>query len=138
MKRSARIYVVIAVVVLTVVFLIGSGLQDTMVYYVTVDELNAHPAENEGRGLRVNGLVVAGSVVTQAGTTHRFLIREGEAEIPVHYQGILPDTFKENHDVLVEGKFRSDGVIVAERIFTKCASKYDAASPHPEMPGETS
>jgi len=138
MKRNFRIYFVVAAVLVLVVFLIGSGLQDTMVYYVTVKELKAAPEGHEGRGLRVNGTVVAGSLVQRKATKYEFVITEDNEELTVHYDGILPDTFRENHDVLLEGKYLGNGVFEAQHVFTKCASKYDAGFEHPEANEEKS
>ena len=141
MKRSLKLYVVIAGIVVAVLFLIGSGLEDTMVYYVTVNELETQSQAHPGRGLRVGGVVVAGSLVHRAGTAVEFTLKDGEDELLVKYQGILPDTFKENREVLIEGKYLGSGVLQAEKIFTKCASKYEAAPEveHPsDMPKEES
>ena len=137
MKRPIRLYLVIAGAIFLVLFLIGSGLQDTMVYYVTVKELKLEAQNYTGQGLRINGTVVEESLIEKNGTSFEFAIREGEDEMLVKYDGILPDTFKENHDVLIEGRYLGNGTFQAEQVFTKCASKYDAESEHPiEIPQE--
>jgi cytochrome c-type biogenesis protein CcmE len=47
-------------------------------------------------------------------------------DLPVSYRGAIPDLFKAGADVVVEGKLGPDGVFQADKVFTKCASKYDA------------
>ena len=130
MNRRFKLYLAIATVLLAVVFLIGSGMQDTMVYSVTAKELLANPAKFEGRGVRLEGKVVAGSLIKHNATSCEFdLVAENEI-LRVRYQGILPDTFKENHDVILEGEYPGNGVFTARHVFTKCASKYETVPEH--------
>jgi len=55
----------------------------------------------------------------------RFTIRdvEGTATMPVIYRGSVPDLFQTGRDVSVEGALRN-GVFVADKLVTKCPSKY--------------
>ena len=130
MNRRLKLYFAIAAVLVTVVFLIGSGMQDTMVYSVTAKELLANPAKFDGRGVRLEGKVVAGSLIKHSATSFEFDVNAEGALLRVKYQGILPDTFRENHDVVLEGGYLGNGVFTAQHIFTKCASKYEAVPEH--------
>ncbi len=130
MNRRLKLYLAIAVVLIAVVLLVGSSMQDTMVYSVTAKELLANPAKFEGRGVRLEGKVVTGSLIKHHATSHEFgLTAEGEF-LRISYQGILPDTFRENHDVVLEGEYLGNGVFLARHVFTKCASKYEAVPKH--------
>ena len=74
---------------------------------------------------------VAGKVVGQPTGTARgpdglqFTIRdvEGTVTLPVVYRGSVPDLFKTGRDVSVEGSLQN-GVFVADKLVTKCPSKY--------------
>ena len=74
---------------------------------------------------------VAGKVVGQpSGTARgpeglRFTIKDvqGTATLPVVYRGSVPDLFKTGRDVSVEGSIQN-GVFVADKLVTKCPSKY--------------
>jgi cytochrome c-type biogenesis protein CcmE len=59
----------------------------------------------------------------------KFTIRDkdGTATLPVDFSGIIPDTFVDDADVVVEGDRRPDGVFVATTLLAKCPSKYEAA-----------
>jgi cytochrome c-type biogenesis protein CcmE len=49
--------------------------------------------------------------------------------IPVVYAGTLPDTFRPEDptmEVVVEGRFRADGVFEATVVLAKCGSRYEA------------
>ena len=42
----------------------------------------------------------------------------------VDYKGVVPDTFKDGAEVIVEGSVLSDGSFKARVLMTKCPSKY--------------
>ncbi len=129
-KKNFKIYFVIAAVLVTFVVLVGSGMEDTMVYTITVKELKANPAKFEGRGVRLSGKVVEASLIKHSATAFEFDIVAEEEMLRVRYAGILPDTFRENHEVIIEGKYRGENAFDAQHIFTKCASKYEAVPEH--------
>ena len=52
---------------------------------------------------------------------------KSQAVLPVDFTGIIPDTFVDDADVVVEGKRRDDGVFEATTLLAKCPSKYEAA-----------
>lgn len=112
--------------------LIGSTLRGTAVQYSKyVDEVMA-PGEARhwvGRTLRVEGLVAPGSIESRPGTSeYRFRVARNRAEMPVHYRGIVPDTFRDCAGVTVRGVLQSDGRFLADEIVAKCPSKYEAAT----------
>lgn len=129
-KRGLRLVVVVGLLLAAVTLLVAFSMKETMVYYVTVSELKEGDATLYSRGLRVSGIVVEGSLVqSDTGLEATFRLSDGEDVVPVSYGGILPDTFKEGEEVLVEGRYRRDGVFVASQVFTKCASKYEPEAP---------
>ena len=124
-RRRITIFVVFAAVIGVIGWLLVSGFNDTMVYYITVSELKVQGVKAEGKGLRVSGKVVPGTVERSSdGLMLKFTLDELGETMPVTYRGIVPDTFKEDAGVLLEGKF-VNGEFQAAQIFTKCASKYE-------------
>jgi len=79
-----------------------------------------------GRAVRVGGMVRAGSIHHHAdGLTIDFLVGdETSATIHVLYRGITPDLFRENSGVIAEGRFRADGLFVADEILAKHDENY--------------
>jgi len=116
-------------VALTMVFLIVVGVAKPggFVYYLTVAEY----LESGGRAgdqFRVNGKVSEGTITRlPSGQDVRFTMTDGRAALPVSYHGIIPDTFVDGADVVVEGRLRPDGVFEATTLLAKCPSKYEAA-----------
>ncbi len=74
----------------------------------------------------VTGKVASDSV--ERGETLRFEItdRDGGEGVPVAYQGIVPDPFREGREVIITGALNEQGVLVAEKdsLITKCPSKF--------------
>jgi cytochrome c-type biogenesis protein CcmE len=97
------------------------------VYYLDVTEFLAEPAAATD-GCRVNGKVEAGTIVRQpTGQDVSFLMTDGRSTLPVVYHGIVPDTFVDGADVVVEGSLAPDGTFQADTLLAKCPSKYEAA-----------
>lgn len=129
MNRRYKFFWVCAIALFAVGFLVSSGMQESLVYSVTAKELLANPARFDGRGVRLEGKVVVGSLVKQHAISFAFSVTAENEVLPVRYDGIMPDTFRENHDVVLEGEY-ANGVFIARQIFTKCASKYEAVPEH--------
>lgn len=128
MRPKTKIFISFAVVVGAMAFLVIFGFNnETMVYYSTIKELKTKDVGAYNQGYRVSGIVVPGSVQkTEQAVQVRFVMTEEGEQLQVVYSGILPDTFKEDMEVLVEGKYQKDGTFAATNVFTKCASKYEA------------
>jgi cytochrome c-type biogenesis protein CcmE len=115
-------------------YLMVTGMKDSMTYYLTPAELTqrltSNPTFAEDAGVRVGGQVVPGTVAFDQKTLDlRFMLTDttGVERIPVHYNGPLPDTFKEGRGVVVEGRYRKGGTFEASQVLTKCGSRYEAA-----------
>ncbi len=119
-------------VILTVGFLMAEGIKDTGVYYLIPAELAERVASDTSMydvGIRVGGTVVAGSIERYMATqTIEFEVTDGEATFPVTYQGLAPDTFRDDAEVVVEGRLSREGTINATSVLTKCASRYEAVA----------
>ena len=132
--KNGRFYVGLAGVALVVTYLVWTGISDSMVYYLTPTELMAKvsddPAFHE-LGVKVSGKVVPGTYRQgDEDLTHLFTVHDIEhtdVTFPVIYKGIIPDTFTDDIEVVLEGRFGEDRVFQANTLLTKCGSRYEAA-----------
>lgn len=119
-------------VILTVGFLMAEGIKDTGVYFLMPAELAERVASDASMyevGIRVGGTVVAGSIERDVATmTLEFEVTDGEATFPVTYQGLVPDTFMDDGEVVVEGRLSPEGTIHATTVLAKCGSRYEAVA----------
>lgn len=120
-KRQIRLVVALSTAVLLAVALIYtsfSAANDA----VEPSQLLSNPDGTYD----VTGKVAADSV--EEGKTLRFEItdRDGGSPLPVAYEGIVPDPFREGREVIVTGSLNEAGVLVAEKdsLITKCPSKF--------------
>lgn len=136
--KNGRFMIGLVGVALVVTYLVWTGVSDTMVYYVTPQELLAKVDEDptfRDVGVKVSGRLVPGSHEEVSGELlHRFVVHDLEDEsvtFPVEYRDVLPDTFTDSEemtvDVVVEGRFDEAGVFQATTVLTKCGSRYEAS-----------
>ena len=132
--KNGRFYVGLGGVALVVAYLVWTGVSDSMVYYLTPTELVAKVAEDPSFhtvGVKVSGKVVPGSYgQSNGGLTHLFRVHDIEhpdVVFPVEYSAALPDTFTDEIEVVLEGRFGEDGVFQATTLLTKCGSRYEAS-----------
>ncbi len=126
--KLAKIVATVAIVGGGLVYFVTSGLDGAMVYYKTVSELLDEQARFDGRPVRVNGVLVAGSMRQKPGTDQfRFQIAKQGRTLDVVYEGILPDAMQEDQELILHGVLRADTrLFSASEILTKCPSKYEA------------
>ena len=131
-------FVVVGTLILGAIsYLMFSGINDSMVYYYTVSEALEMEQELSNRGIRVSGYVQAGSIQKDNSRSQVEILvfeKESDRTLPVIYQGIIPDTFKDKAEVLVEGMYSlEEGRFHANVLLAKCPSKYEALGPeHPQ------
>src|SRR6185369_16648877 len=67
----------------------------------------------EGKRFQLGGMVTKGSVQRTPGTLEiRFRVTDFQHEIPVIYNGVLPDLFKDGKGVQANGRLDAHGVFV--------------------------
>jgi len=129
MGRSGRkVLIAVAVFVLVGAYLAYSGARSSMAYYLTVGELLDRSSTVRDADIRLGGKVATeGLAWDQVSGVLRFVVTHGTRTLPVRYRGVVPDAFKPGADVVVEGRY--DGTaFVAQRLFAKCPSKFEAKS----------
>ncbi|WP_461482133.1 cytochrome c maturation protein CcmE [Porticoccus sp.] len=79
----------------------------------------------KGVRIRAGGMVVDGSIKRADDSLFvSFLITDGEADVEVHYTGILPDLFAESQAAVVMGELNGDGVFLASEVLAKHDENY--------------
>lgn len=142
MHRDRRFFAGLVGVAAVVSYLIYTGISDTMVYYLTPSELLTRIEESPEtmeRGVKVNGMLVPGSYANSTHELlHTFVVEDpndASVRMTVEFRHPLPDTFDDSGEVDVEvvmqGRYRADGLFEATEVLTKCGSRYEAM---PEMP----
>ncbi len=132
MSKNRRFAIGASIIVAAVAYLVYTGIRETSVYYLTIDEFLSRREAVAGEGLRVAGRVAADSMHWSPSTLDlRFRLANfaSSGGVDVTYNGILPDMFAEGRDVIVEGTYTRDGIFRARTLLTSCPSKYEAEVP---------
>ena len=129
--RRKRVLIPGLAVLLAMGYLGYVAFSGAAMYYLTVDELLARGAAAYGEDVRLSGKVLPDSVENDPATnTLRFSIADKKnttgTSIPVVYSGVVPDAFKADADVVLEGKLTTAGTFDADNLLVKCPSKYQA------------
>jgi cytochrome c-type biogenesis protein CcmE len=104
--------------------LVLNAFRSNLVFFFTPTQIAQGEAPT-GRAFRIGGLVEAGSVKRQPdGVNVRFVVTDTAQSVPVVYQGILPDLFKEGKGVVAEGKLGPDGLFTATQVLAKHDENY--------------
>ncbi len=78
-----------------------------------------------GQNIRVGGMVVADSVQRGSDSLRvAFALTDYAAEVPVVYEGILPDLFAEGQGAVAAGQMDANGVLQATEVLAKHDENY--------------
>lgn len=141
--RRKRLLAVIAIVggVAAATALAMLAFRDNLLYFYNPTQVVAGEAPS-GRTFRIGGLVTQGSLQKTEGTLKiRFLVTDFKESIPVNYEGLLPDLFREGQGVIAHGRLADSGEFVADEVVAKHDENYMppevADSLHPQPPAGT-
>lgn len=126
-QKTIRIGITSVVLVLALAGLMYSTLSEGTEYYKHVDEVAVNPGAWHGKNLQLHGFVVPASILRKRDSLqYRFKIHSKGAVIDASYVGIVPDTFKDDSEVVLKGHLEADGFHVAPNgVMAKCPSKYE-------------
>jgi cytochrome c-type biogenesis protein CcmE len=132
--KAVRIGLTAAVLVAAFGGLLYSALSEGTAYYKHVDEVMADPEAWHGKSLQLHGFVVPKSIRRKPNSLDwRFEVQSKGHVVRASYNGVVPDTFKDEAEVVLKGRLSSEGFHVApDGVMAKCPSKYE---PKPGAPG---
>lgn len=100
------------------------AFRDNLLYFYNPTQVLAGDAP-DGRKFRIGGMVTAGSVQRTPGSLEvRFIVTDYRNSIPVRYEGLLPDLFREGQGVVAHGRLVEPGVFVADEVLAKHDENY--------------
>ena len=126
-SKLVRVALTTCVLVLAFGGLLWSTLREGTEYYKHVEEVSAQPDAWYGKKLQLHGYVVPDSILRKRDSLdYRFQVQSKGAVIPARYSGIVPDTFKDEAEVVLKGTLTPDGFTVDPNgVMAKCPSKYE-------------
>ena len=108
--------------------LLWSTLREGTEYYKHVEEVMVQPNDWYGKKLQLHGFVVPKSIMRRRDSLdYRFEVASKGQVVKASYRGIVPDTFKDDAEVVLKGVLTPQGFEVETNgVMAKCPSKYEA------------
>jgi len=122
-KRAAYILILLACIG-TATALVLSALGDNLTFFYGPSEVEYRQIEPD-KVFRLGGVVKEGSVHHLPGTAITdFVITDYQAELPVRYEGLIPNLFREGQGVIATGSLNFDRVFIATQLLAKHDENY--------------
>lgn len=100
------------------------AFDDNLLYFYNPTQVLAGDAP-EGRTFRIGGMVTEGSLKRTEGTLAvQFVVTDYRHSVPVRYEGLLPDLFREGQGVIAHGHMTPSGEFVADEVLAKHDENY--------------
>ena len=100
------------------------AFRDNLLYFYNPSQVLAGDAP-QGRTFRIGGMVTEGSLKRTEGTLAvEFVVTDYRHSIPVRYEGLLPDLFREGQGVIAHGRMAEGGAFVADEVLAKHDENY--------------
>ncbi len=123
--QKRRLFMVLGIVVgVSIALALAFYSSNFAIGYTPPAEVAAG-ARQPGQRFQLGGMVKPGSVQRTPGSLEvRFVVTDYAAEVPVVYDRVLPDLFKENSGVVANGRLNEQGVFVADEVLAKHDENY--------------
>jgi cytochrome c-type biogenesis protein CcmE len=104
--------------------LVLNAFQSNLVFFFTPSQVVAREAP-QGRPFRIGGMVEAGTLQRTPNSLEvKFIVTDTLQRLPVVYNGMLPDLFREGKGVVAQGTIGPDGVFHASEVLAKHDENY--------------
>ncbi|GGC97808.1 cytochrome c maturation protein CcmE [Halopseudomonas salina] len=125
-QRKKRL-ILIVLVVLGVGIAVGlalSALQQNINLFYTPSQIAGGEAPMDAR-IRAGGMVVDGSVKRSPDSLEtQFAVSDGDKQIIIAYDGILPDLFREGQGIVALGRLDENRMLIADEVLAKHDEEY--------------
>ena len=126
-RKGLKIGITGVVLALSFFGLLYSTMAESTEYYKHVEEVMGQPGDWYGKQLQLHGYVVPNSIMRKRNSMeYRFKVQSQGQVVDASYTGIVPDTFKDEAEVVLKGVLSKDGFAVHPNgVMAKCPSKYE-------------
>jgi len=122
-KRLMAIGIGVTALVVAGLFILNA-FRSNLVYFFSPTEVLAGKAPTN-KTFRIGGMVEKGSVRKAGdGLKVDFVVTDLNRRINVHYEGILPDLFRDGQGVVAQGRLDGNSRFIATEVLAKHDEKY--------------
>ena len=123
--RFKRLVLILLTLILlgAAILLILFNTKQNIVFFYTPSELLQNNVALDKK-LRIGGYVKKSSFVEKSLNNYEFKITDNANDLVTIYKGILPDLFREEQGIVVEGLIDKNNNIVASKVYAKHDENY--------------
>lgn len=99
-----------------------TAFRKNLMSFYTPSDINAETPV--GAKMRLGGLVEMGTLKREGGLKVSFVVADCTHNVPVRYEGILPDLFREGQGIVATGELDDERVFVADEVLAKHDENY--------------
>ena len=132
--RFQRLILILLTLIMlcTAILLMLFNTKQNIVFFYTPSEL----LENNislNKKLRIGGYVKKSSFVEKSLNNYQFKITDNTNDLVIFYEGMLPDLFREEQGIVIEGFIDKNNNIIASKVYAKHDENYMPASIKKEL-----
>ena len=114
------------------ILLIMFNTKQNIIFFYTPSELLENNI-NPNKKLRIGGYVKKLSFVEKSLNKYEFKITDNTNDLLIFYEGMLPDLFREEQGIVIEGFVDKNNNIIASKVYAKHDENYMPASIKKEL-----
>ena len=132
--RFQRLVLILLTLIIlgTATLLIMFNTKQNIVFFYTPSELLENNID-PNKKLRIGGYVKKLSFVEKSLNKYEFKITDNSNDLLIFYEGMLPDLFREEQGIVIEGFIDKNKNIVASKVYAKHDENYMPASIKKEL-----
>ena len=132
--RFQRLVLILLTLILlgAAILLILFNTKQNIVFFYTPSELLENNVALDKK-IRIGGYVKKSSFVEKSLNNYQFRITDNTNNLLIFYKGMLPDLFREEQGIVVEGFIDKNNNIVASKVYAKHDENYMPASIKKEL-----
>lgn len=131
MSKKFKMSLGVLIIVVAMGYLMVSGFSGSSGFQVSISDLIQNGDSYADEYLLVEGKVLRETIQWNGEKIElRFTVTDGENQLPVFYNDVAPDNldYEEGAEAILKGKYDSvSGVFIADKVETRCPSKYEPA-----------
>ena len=132
--RFQRLIIILLTLVMLgmALLLIMFNTKQNIVFFYTPSELLENNIALDKK-VRIGGYVKKSSFIEKSLNNYEFRITDNTNDLVIFYKGMLPDLFREEQGIVIEGFMDKNNNIVASKVYAKHDENYMPASIKKEL-----
>ncbi len=130
-QRLILILLTLIILGIASLLILFNAKQNIVFFYTPSELLNDNIISD--KKIRIGGYVKKSSFLKKSLNKYEFIVTDKTSDVLVFYEGILPDLFREEQGIVIEGFLNNKNKIIASKVYAKHDENYMPASIKKEL-----